>query len=375
LGEAIPYWDWTESDKVPATDFWRNGRMHRTIGGGRRTRREWNINSDYKGLRGQVDTALRKKNFDRFSDQIAAPHGAVHTGVVGGDMAPTETAGYDPIFYLHHAFVDYLFAFWQELQKERNRPDPVSQRVHEPFNRNSNTNQATRQQSRGITLDYERDLCYKYDKLLYRGMTPKKALSYLNDLDAQEREAIVVQPSSNPLSSRQNFEVCRSGNCFPAGSLDKFGVIVSPQSSRRSWNDYSEGSGGMDHQHSVELDITKVVRDLGWDPADRSITVRTASFVDVDGNELPLAETNQPMIKYHAANSPTETLRIPRRNPSSQDYLDWSGRKKNIKFTLDKPVTVEFIDEDGSFQVADMVGPHEDKEIDAGGMRIKVAVV
>ena len=46
-----------------------------------------------------------------------------------------------------------------------------------------------------------------------------------------------------------------------------------------------------------------------------------------------------------------------------------------MKFTLDKPVTVEFIDEDGSFQVAEMVGPHEEKEIDAGGMRIKVAVV
>ena len=46
-----------------------------------------------------------------------------------------------------------------------------------------------------------------------------------------------------------------------------------------------------------------------------------------------------------------------------------------MKFTLDMPVTVEFIDEDGSFQVADMVGPHEEKEIDAGGMRIKVAVV
>ena len=159
-------------------------------------------------------------------------------------------------------------------------------------------------------MDYERDLCYKYDKLLYRGrspkkasfdystngllykgMTPKEALSYLDALDAQEREAIVVQHSSNPLSSRQNFEVCRSGNCFPAGSLDKFGV--SPQSSRRSWNDYSGGSGGMDDQHSVELDITKVVRDLGWDPADRSIKVRTSSFVDADGNELPLAETNQ----------------------------------------------------------------------------------
>jgi tyrosinase len=30
-----------------------------------------------------------------------------------GDMGENETAGFDPIFYLHHAFVDYVFWTWQ----------------------------------------------------------------------------------------------------------------------------------------------------------------------------------------------------------------------------------------------------------------------
>ena len=47
-----------------------------------------------------------------------------------------------------------------------------------------------------------------------------------------------------------------------------------------------------------------------------------------------------------------------------------------MKFTVDKPVTMEYIAEDGSVvQLADMVGPHEQKEFDAGGVKIKVAVV
>ena len=49
-------------------------------------------------------------------------------------------------------------------------------------------------------------------------------------------------------------------------------------------------------QHSVELDITQTVRELGWDPSDPTITVRTSSFVDVDGNKLSLSETNQVKI-------------------------------------------------------------------------------
>ena len=82
------------------------------------------------------------------------------------------------------------------------------------------------------------------------------------------------------------------------------------------------------------------------------------------------------MIKYHAANSTTETLRIPLKKPSSQDYLDSNGGKRSMKFTVDKPVTMEYIAEDGSVvQLADMVGPHEAKEFDAGGVKIKVAVV
>ena len=57
---------------------------------------------------------------------------------IGCNMGGIGTASYDPVFFLHHAFVDYQFAFWQELQRLRgreqfDREDPEIQMNMEPF--------------------------------------------------------------------------------------------------------------------------------------------------------------------------------------------------------------------------------------------------
>ncbi|OJJ80122.1 tyrosinase family protein [Aspergillus glaucus CBS 516.65] len=61
------------------------------------------------------------------------PHNAIHLAVGGfyqrgtfnadvivnanGDMGDNETAGFDPIFFLHHCFIDYVFWQWQVRHK------------------------------------------------------------------------------------------------------------------------------------------------------------------------------------------------------------------------------------------------------------------
>jgi tyrosinase len=43
-------------------------------------------------------------------------HNSIHNSVGGwGHMQFPEVAGFDPIFWLHHANVDRLFAMWQAL--------------------------------------------------------------------------------------------------------------------------------------------------------------------------------------------------------------------------------------------------------------------
>ncbi len=62
---------------------------------------------------------------------LESPHNAIHLSLGGyyqegvynaspviganGDMGDNETAGFDPIFYFHHAFIDYTFHAWQRL--------------------------------------------------------------------------------------------------------------------------------------------------------------------------------------------------------------------------------------------------------------------
>jgi len=62
---------------------------------------------------------------------LESPHNAIHLSLGGyyqkgvynaspviganGDMGDNETAGFDPIFYFHHCFIDYTFHVWQRL--------------------------------------------------------------------------------------------------------------------------------------------------------------------------------------------------------------------------------------------------------------------
>ncbi len=50
--------------------------------------------------------------FHTFTTTVEAIHGSAHVGV-GGDMAVLGTAPNDPVFYLHHCFVDYIYYRWQ----------------------------------------------------------------------------------------------------------------------------------------------------------------------------------------------------------------------------------------------------------------------
>ena len=74
-----------------------------------------------------------------FVVSLESPHNAIHLAVGGfyqkgqynasairganGDVGDNETAGFDPIFYFHHCFVDYTFAIWQRVHNLTKRGD------------------------------------------------------------------------------------------------------------------------------------------------------------------------------------------------------------------------------------------------------------
>jgi len=395
LGEPIPYWDWTAEVSVP--DFWPSAPMHPLIltqgnrpsvdGPGsdpascssgalsaRHPTMRQLLTDRFEQFRTDVETAFEEDNLRGFSIQINEPHGGIHV-TVGCDMGAQETAAYDPIFYLHHSNVDRQFAFWQELQKLRRLPafDPNDGELDwelQPFNWNNNTNEVTRRNSRGRNdFDYEDTFCYKYDELLYRGMTPRTFLAHLEDKKRTDRLFALVVPPTNRASSRQLLEICHGDECIPARSFDTFGF----------GNEVRLKSGIIPRRRedpfAIRLDVTKIVQDRGWHCSEKIIRIRTSDFVDLAGNKLPLEDCREPTVLYREANTGTETLRI---HQSIQTKSGNRGVRYPDKIFCDHEIKVEVIAEDGSVvpqRGGNTVGPRQERGYDVNGQKVTVGVV
>jgi hypothetical protein len=127
----LPYWDWSSSPStgVPpacrlSTYVNRAGAVAANPlfsgprpGGGQTNRRPDIDTTAFDDLAVTAQAAMAAGTFASFQNQINGVHGSVHVRT-GGDMGGVPTAGYDPIFYLHHANVDRLWASWQTSHSE-----------------------------------------------------------------------------------------------------------------------------------------------------------------------------------------------------------------------------------------------------------------
>lgn len=135
---ALPYWDYTKTSeleiyrKLPEAfqkkngSLWTSGRLD-------------SLNTNYR-ISGQpitdqldIKKLMEQKTYFYFNNQInSAPHGAMHNYIgagnknhvmyndiyqktmEGGLMANVPSAGFDPIFWLHHANIDRLWQQWTD---------------------------------------------------------------------------------------------------------------------------------------------------------------------------------------------------------------------------------------------------------------------
>ena len=250
-----------------------------------------------------VRDAFDESNFTAFQDYLSTAHNNVHK-TVGCDMSMTQTAGYDTLFYLHHSYVDYQWAFWQELQRLRGRSDPTIDGFDRPLppfdSRRFNDNAKTLRNSRAQdTFDYQTKFCYEYDQLLFDGFTPaqfyenhqkrpapRSSRSVQNqipeegqcgpvcqEIDGKKHcEEIcssdgglarvsvgVVLPKDAP-TGINTFELCQDGKCVEAGELGTFGA-------RTEGDDYQGSEPPQIDKEKYFLrdtDVTAVVDKQGW---------------------------------------------------------------------------------------------------------------
>ena len=117
-------------------------------------------------LSGRVAGALKQRDFKKFSDALSSVHGAIHVEL-GCVLGPPQSAAYDPVFWMHHSFVDKVFSIWQS--RWENHPSFLAatrDKRMEPFdNPKHNDYRFITDRKAHQTWDNGAELCYEYDEL------------------------------------------------------------------------------------------------------------------------------------------------------------------------------------------------------------------
>ena len=89
-------------------------------------------------LQNQINSALQATDFVSFSNAVKSPHNSIH-GLLGGGSASSnpgcsmgyvQSAAYDPIFWLNHAFVDKV---WADRQNNANLGTMANSNLDDTF--------------------------------------------------------------------------------------------------------------------------------------------------------------------------------------------------------------------------------------------------
>jgi tyrosinase len=150
---ALPYWDWTSDRQLPPAFAAGNPRTNPLNHPRPGFAPGASLADDMVGTQ-VISRILQSPDFEAFGSarprgqtgigaqwqrRLGArtelefnPHDGVH-GTLGGDMSQVAPASRDPIFYLHHANVDRLWAVWN-ARGNANSPEPMWRNF--AFNRN-----------------------------------------------------------------------------------------------------------------------------------------------------------------------------------------------------------------------------------------------
>ena len=139
----LPYWNWSEQFEIPSifTDkTWKNPKSGKTepnpllaqpMHSGKPTTRSPGPAAKLKNIGAMLTQARMATTYDNLHPDLENPHNLLHLWV-GGSMRSTDTAAYDPVFWAHHCFVEFVFCAWQDAHPGALEPT-ISTRDMVPF--------------------------------------------------------------------------------------------------------------------------------------------------------------------------------------------------------------------------------------------------
>jgi tyrosinase len=135
---AIPYWNWTNNPAVPDV-FYAGGDVlndtTKMLPQGTPIAPEFVSHSVLEGILEETNFQIfgsgkvtSQQAVDTYGPLEATPHNHVHTSI-GGDMA-TFMSPLDPIFWTHHAMLDFCWVDWNFDRQNQNPNDPTWYNLH-----------------------------------------------------------------------------------------------------------------------------------------------------------------------------------------------------------------------------------------------------
>jgi tyrosinase len=153
-GIALPFWDWTsdraqteglppifaeETYAEPNTGnqlpnpLYKAAISYSNPNNWTETSRDPASPSSLADLATLVQSANREDNYNDFCPAVEQPHNGLH-GWVGGSMGLVPYAAFDPIFWVHHCFIEKLFCDWQD-RAQASLPTAIAGLAQAPFNK------------------------------------------------------------------------------------------------------------------------------------------------------------------------------------------------------------------------------------------------
>jgi tyrosinase len=129
---ALPYWNWTTTNTAPSI-FYNSDALHDPTEGSNPVTisQEFVGHSVLEGILSETNfelfgsgQATAQRQFSAYGGIEATPHNNVHSSFPG-DMAYINLSAQDPIFWAHHAMVDYCWIDWQFARGNSNPNDPT----------------------------------------------------------------------------------------------------------------------------------------------------------------------------------------------------------------------------------------------------------
>jgi tyrosinase len=132
---SIPYWDWTQAAEQTFPS-WLAGVLPTVVTPSRtiNVTRSPGTSADLATIASNTPSALSQTTFNTFTGALEAIHDSVHVWV-GGSMGSIPTAPADPVFWMHHANIDRLWAVWQASAAGAGKNPPLvgSDAVMDPY--------------------------------------------------------------------------------------------------------------------------------------------------------------------------------------------------------------------------------------------------